>query len=79
MISQLTLMIRVIIGTQLPMGGIGMMDVPRKFKKMANELTPFTGNQWNENWKWSRNELWKMSVEDLTELFDAICRIEEDS
>lgn len=49
-----TILIDAIIGgVSIPMGGFNP------------EITPFTGNQWNEEWSWNREALEKMSTADL--------------
>lgn len=44
-------------GCSIPMGGI------------SEELTPFSGNQWNENWHWNREELRFYNLETLLALY----------
>lgn len=44
-------------GCGIPMGGIN------------EHLTPFTGNQWNEDWSWNRKALEEMDMENLEELY----------
>jgi hypothetical protein len=48
----------IIGGVHIPTGGL------------SKTLTPFTGNQWNEDWGWNRNELEKMDYNALTELYE---------
>ena len=48
----------IIGGTHIPLGGI------------SKTLTPFCGNQWNEDWKWNRDELGKLLEEELKILYD---------
>ena len=44
-------------GCYIPYGGI------------SEDLTPFDGNQWNEDWCWSKSELEKMTYADLNDLY----------
>lgn len=48
----------IIGGIEIPMGGF------------SNILTPFCGNQWNEDWKWDRDELNKMTLDELINFYN---------
>ena len=50
----------IIGGCGIPLGGLG------------EKLTPFCGNQWNEYWKWNREELEKISMENLITLYKGL-------
>lgn len=47
----------IIGGVYIPMGGY------------SEELTPFNGNQYNENWVWNRDELMKLNFYTLYRLY----------
>ena len=51
----------------IPSGGIGRWGFP-------SELTPFTGNQWNENWGWDRRAVERLTDDEKDCLWAALKR-----
>ncbi len=58
-----------IYGYHIPMEGIeSIKTCPDKFKN----LTPFTGNQHNEDWEWDRRAVSELSFNDKIELLEFV-------
>ena len=55
--------------------GCGPNKVANYFEEKG--LASFSGNQYNEEWEWSKVELKKLSMEDLLEIYDGLRKIRE--
>lgn len=49
--------------------GKGTGDIDNSVKMQEQGLAVSTGNQWNENWEWVKDELEKLSIEQLEAMF----------
>jgi hypothetical protein len=53
--------------------GIGFQTIEIAVKAVAADLASFTGNQHNESWAWHREMLEQADIDDLHDLYLAIC------
>lgn len=47
--------------------GLGSIDYCVKMEKIG--LAEFCGNQWNEEWGWKRDELLKLDISELENIY----------
>lgn len=65
-VDKRTIIDAIIGGVKIPHGGIN------------KTLTPFCGNQHNEDWEWSRSELEKMSYDALVQFYNTRRKAKEE-
>ena len=63
-----------IVGKQmviLAIMGLGFHSIERACQYVKAGLAENTGNQWNYSWAWKREELSKLSMGELLEIYDS--------
>ena len=59
--------------------GVGVPQLTLALECERVGLASFSGDQHNPEWRWDRKALWKVSVEQLQELYEGLCIAREEN